>query len=334
MSLLRRFRDYWTDNAPDAEETRAPKRRRVDSGPKAVVDEREGSSVIGTESDKDDGALLLPSLPQKHEALWFEDGNIVLIAEDTAFRVYRRILSSHSPVFRERLASLKHKSESDLRSQMEGCPVLHVDDRADDFALFLKIIFDGASVWLGSRLSKYQVAALLDGGMDRFRSRLPSLIHLWDRRMHCFDANLPSDSISMANVARQLNEPDLYLRALYECCHIPNDVLIRGDSHGTLCVDDLIAVLNTKQHGKGPWMSIHNFPLCDSQSAPCKLATQEGRYRLPYGYVRDLDDTWTVQTGLDPDVCAACVQHYAVAHSDLRQQALDDLSKYVLAMLP
>ena len=41
------------------------------------------------------------------EDLWFEDGNVVLRAEDTYFKVYEGILSRESPVFVD-MFSLPH----------------------------------------------------------------------------------------------------------------------------------------------------------------------------------------------------------------------------------
>lgn len=37
--------------------------------------------------------------PKRHEKLWFGDGNVVLLAENTAFKVHCSILAQHSTVF-------------------------------------------------------------------------------------------------------------------------------------------------------------------------------------------------------------------------------------------
>lgn len=37
----------------------------------------------------------------KHETLWFEDGNIVIITGNIGFRVYRGVLARKSAVFRD-----------------------------------------------------------------------------------------------------------------------------------------------------------------------------------------------------------------------------------------
>ncbi|KAI0783929.1 hypothetical protein BC629DRAFT_1518200 [Irpex lacteus] len=37
----------------------------------------------------------------RHQHLWFEDGNVVLVAETTGFRVYRGLLARHSEIFHD-----------------------------------------------------------------------------------------------------------------------------------------------------------------------------------------------------------------------------------------
>ncbi|KAH9925669.1 uncharacterized protein BXZ73DRAFT_103202 [Epithele typhae] len=42
--------------------------------------------------------------------LWFEDGTLVLVVENTAFRVFKGLLTLHSPVFKAMLET--HSSEA------------------------------------------------------------------------------------------------------------------------------------------------------------------------------------------------------------------------------
>ncbi|KAI0783917.1 hypothetical protein BC629DRAFT_1440631 [Irpex lacteus] len=89
----------------------------------------------------------------KHPNLWFEDGNVILVAETTGFCVYQGMLTKHSEVFRERLAKqppstylgmframFKKSPETGTTtdSNVAGrCIVRLNDDRADDVALVL-----------------------------------------------------------------------------------------------------------------------------------------------------------------------------------------------------
>jgi hypothetical protein len=69
---------------------------------------------------------------------WFNDGNIVLQAELSQFRVYRGILSAHSVVFEDMFAIAKPDGEGDA----EGCPVVHLPDSAEDLRIVLEVLHD------------------------------------------------------------------------------------------------------------------------------------------------------------------------------------------------
>ncbi|KAJ2974348.1 hypothetical protein NUW54_g11906 [Trametes sanguinea] len=51
-----------------------------------------------------DPEMRLPDNITKDEDFWFEDGNIVLVAQDVAFRVYKGPLMRHSTVFQDMFA--------------------------------------------------------------------------------------------------------------------------------------------------------------------------------------------------------------------------------------
>lgn len=77
----------------------------------------------------------------KHDTqYYFEDGNIILIAEDRAFRVHKGVLSMHSSVFKD-LLSLPQPSDADT---MDGCPVVRLEDFARHVHLLLEAMYKGA----------------------------------------------------------------------------------------------------------------------------------------------------------------------------------------------
>ncbi|KAJ6548093.1 hypothetical protein DFH09DRAFT_1169783 [Mycena vulgaris] len=63
-----------------------------------------------------------PSEPQRVQDLWFEDGNIVIQAGNSQFRVYRGILAARSPL-------------------VDGCPLVQLTDAETEVTDFLKAIF-------------------------------------------------------------------------------------------------------------------------------------------------------------------------------------------------
>lgn len=70
---------------------------------------------------------------------WFEDGNIVLQAETTQFKVYSGILSRQSEIFADMLTVPQPQSTEE---SVEGCAVVRLTDSAQDWTHALKAIFE------------------------------------------------------------------------------------------------------------------------------------------------------------------------------------------------
>ena len=68
--------------------------------------------------------------------LWFEDGNIILLCRETAFRVYRGLLTRHSVIFRDLFAM----AQPSTAETMESCPVVHISDPPDDLRYLLRAL--------------------------------------------------------------------------------------------------------------------------------------------------------------------------------------------------
>ncbi|KAI0784186.1 hypothetical protein C8Q75DRAFT_868489 [Abortiporus biennis] len=86
-----------------------------------------------------------PSLetePKRCQELWFEDGTIVLQAEDsTLFRVYAGHLSRYSIVFADML-SLPKSPNYNCNDQHEGCPLVKLSDSSSNLRAYLLSILD------------------------------------------------------------------------------------------------------------------------------------------------------------------------------------------------
>ncbi|KAJ7490865.1 hypothetical protein FB451DRAFT_1124420 [Mycena latifolia] len=75
--------------------------------------------------------------PQRRQELWFEDGNLVIQAGNSQFRVYRGTLAARSAVFQDML-SFPQPPDSEL---VEGCPLVRLQDAEIEVSEFLKAIF-------------------------------------------------------------------------------------------------------------------------------------------------------------------------------------------------
>jgi hypothetical protein len=76
---------------------------------------------------------------QHVEDLWFEDGNLILRAENSLFRIYSGFLAARSSVFRDMLA---FPPPPEGNAMMDGCHIVTVYDSAKDMTVFLKAIID------------------------------------------------------------------------------------------------------------------------------------------------------------------------------------------------
>lgn len=83
---------------------------------------------------------VVPQVGERHESLWFRDGNVVVAGQGKAFRVHSGILAFHSSVFKTLLSD---PALAALPERLEGCPVLWTGDRSETLAQLLQIIYDG-----------------------------------------------------------------------------------------------------------------------------------------------------------------------------------------------
>lgn len=82
-------------------------------------------------------------LVKQDDEFWFEDGNIVLIARDIEFCVFKGILAKHSPLFRD-MFSLPPPSRplGSLQSHAavaDTCSTVHLSDSPEDFGHILRV---------------------------------------------------------------------------------------------------------------------------------------------------------------------------------------------------
>ncbi|KZP30915.1 hypothetical protein FIBSPDRAFT_1037856 [Athelia psychrophila] len=89
--------------------------------------------------------------------IWYRDGNIVLQAGITQFKVYQGALGEASSVFKD-MFSFPQPPAADMEL-VEGCPVVHVSDSAEELKIVLQAIFQLQYVTGGEKLSLAVVSA-------------------------------------------------------------------------------------------------------------------------------------------------------------------------------
>ncbi|KAF7974950.1 hypothetical protein HWV62_11011 [Athelia sp. TMB] len=70
--------------------------------------------------------------------VWYDDGNIVLQAQNTQFKVYRGILARSSPVFKDMFMLPQPPTED--TQLVEGCPVVKLFDSAEEVRYILRAL--------------------------------------------------------------------------------------------------------------------------------------------------------------------------------------------------
>ncbi|KAK7008224.1 BTB domain-containing protein [Favolaschia claudopus] len=126
--------------------------------------------------------------PKKHSEIWRPDGNVVLQAEDTQFRVHWSVLALHSSVFSD-MQDLPQPAD---QPTVEGCPVVNLPDEAGDVEILLTVLYSpmflckkslplsviGALLRLGR---KYDFKDFFDSAVGRLVYEFPSTLELLDK---------------------------------------------------------------------------------------------------------------------------------------------------------
>lgn len=90
-------------------------------------------------------AAALPPTAQPHPSesplCWFDDGNVVLQAEDTLFRVYKGFLRKQSSVFDD-MFSLPAAARENEMETFDSCSLVVVQETAKEMELFILALTD------------------------------------------------------------------------------------------------------------------------------------------------------------------------------------------------
>ncbi|KAH8101867.1 hypothetical protein BXZ70DRAFT_1017995 [Cristinia sonorae] len=189
--------------------------------------------------------------------IWFEDGNVVLVAQDgTGFRVHQSILAANSDIFRDMFTI----PQPEDREMVEGCPSYYFESRRITFEVL------SAMLRLGS---KYQIQHLRDDAVKRLGSIFPTSLVAFRNYFTNFggfsnrkDADGCTsrnpfisidmehrDCLAMLNIAQRLQLDHMLPQIYYLLALLPNRDLVRGyeDNAGNywrLSINELQIVLD------------------------------------------------------------------------------------------
>ncbi|KAJ7147125.1 hypothetical protein C8R43DRAFT_542173 [Mycena crocata] len=144
---------------------------------------------------------------------WFEDGNVILMSRELAFKVYKGMISQHSPMLRDML----DKEPTEI---IEGCPAIQLDDSTTDLSNFLTVIHGCEShrsfqvtsktefitlIGVLRIATKYKADVLQQRALLPLQRIYPSKLSQWDDVFESNSMLWHLDPVTVTNVARELS---------------------------------------------------------------------------------------------------------------------------------
>lgn len=283
--------------------------------------------------------ILPPPDLKRSSELWFEDGTIVLQTEGVLFRVFSGILSKNSIVFQQ-MFTIPQPETTEMYS---GCPLVLLQDSAEDLTNFLKAIHDISfydsvvqkdfRVLAGVlRLStKYDARHLRRKSIEWVTRIFPSTLAGWDGdgtpNNNLQQQRTYLNSATAIELGRECNVPIILPSAYYCCAVSPITFILDGPLDGKLRKEldwhdkrlCLKARPKLEQRAK---MQVLKF-LYSPSGANCKSPRDCNHIRISVSglvneyFSKDDHDTWSplsqriqaiVRAYKDGSSCAACCQ--------------------------
>ncbi|PIL26466.1 hypothetical protein GSI_12224 [Ganoderma sinense ZZ0214-1] len=197
----------------------------------------QSSTTLGTFVAIQPNAAVRVDNLTRHDEFWFDDGSVVLVAGNTAFRVYRALLAAQSTVFTDMFSS----SSPDTQEMLDRRPVVHLSDSPKDLAHFLRVLLPKSRRTLFSRdfsfsfhqiaavirlAHKYHVQDVLEQAIASLKERFTDSFDAWEARTGPATIKVRSrQAIGVINLARLVDRPSLLPLAFYKCATLGSAVL-------------------------------------------------------------------------------------------------------------
>ncbi|EPT02370.1 hypothetical protein FOMPIDRAFT_1160535 [Fomitopsis schrenkii] len=319
---------------------------------------RKRSRKDSTASSQPQESAALPFTPD--ETYWYRDGNIVIVAQDVGFRVFKSLLAEASEVFRDMFSVPTPASDVPRVDESDGATpysIVHVSDTADEFRSLLTILLHGRRYFFHDtdlpfddlansiRLAhKYVIQDVLEGLLHELENLYPTEFEPW-KVDGPFEES--ADAIVAVNLARLTNTPSILPSALYLCCQLDIDKLWEGRTRRDGAVDTLSAGdLKRCVVGKVK-LATRNIRIVEetfepavsrcctaSPSSRCEATLRELKEQLvSHAYSKE-DETdalaswknFITETG-DRLLCSSCVRNCIEREKSSREDLWDQLSR-------
>ncbi|RDX41828.1 hypothetical protein OH76DRAFT_1363808 [Lentinus brumalis] len=289
--------------------------------------------------------------------VWFEDGNIIVIAQQTAFCFHRGTLAKHSEIF----CSLFTVPQPTSPDTMDGCPVICVTDTPYDFKFLLRAIYDGVSVFatkgpmnfsvlaaLVRMGHKYEVESVLDESLRRLGTVYTTDFAVWNEHQHegtSVVSLCDEDAVEAINLFRLTGQSQMLPSAFYACARLDISEILAGMERAdgtleTLSAEDLELLLEgrTELVKYDAHIIAHFFkpPLPVDCTCPSvdlsRTLLANGSKMLLDSFPSHLDAdvlgsyfTRLANSYCTSQLCRSCVDALAAHHFMLRRKVWDEL---------
>ncbi|KAI0803268.1 hypothetical protein BC629DRAFT_1438312 [Irpex lacteus] len=184
-----------------------------------------------------------------HPELWFEDGNIELIAENVSFRVHKTVLAGSSDFFKD-MFSLpqpppEEPAEGEAQPMQTEIPRLETSETAEDLAYFLDAMYNCLRYFQkDSQITyrslqavlilsqKFSSESLRTFAIGRLEAAFPRSFTEWEA-ITSGDRVQPviyheDELFSIANLTRESGLTEILPVVLYDCCQQDIDYILEG----------------------------------------------------------------------------------------------------------
>ncbi|KAF6747893.1 hypothetical protein DFP72DRAFT_918092 [Ephemerocybe angulata] len=193
---------------------------------------RSDSEVVGQPS-----TTIARSPYERSSDTWYRDGNIVLQAGNTQFKVHQGLLERQSTVFSEIFSQPQKTGEETV----EGCRVVDLEESDEDVQLLLTALYEPrpalkdpvpfkfVSAMMRMGLS-YQIPQLCEEALERLTIELPTTLEEYDQRNGVWTSIVEEKGllIKIVNLAHERGIHTI-LPAAYFRCLSDMDAVLHGE---------------------------------------------------------------------------------------------------------
>ncbi|CAL1717257.1 unnamed protein product [Somion occarium] len=293
-----------------------------------------------------------------HPEYYFPDGNIVLLAGSSAFRVHSFILARRSDLFRD-LFDIPQPQDDEY--SYDGCTVVHLSDSAKEIDFLLFMMYDGGRSYFSAAYSlsfaqvammlhlgtKYQMEDVREEAISRlwrcYPSHLPHFDNEVTRRDSIYDAH-PFDAIRLAH---RFGLDFILPPAYYLCTRMGLDTMVKAARKGWWNFDDLRICMKARKKLRTAeiaanrsfasylesWSNIAwqtvciNPTVCNDTMRLCINILKWCKYNTNRGLlVNDLN--WCLYIASRAPLCYSCIALFGHVHDVQRSKIWSELGQY------